>query len=236
MRTTLYALLTVVAGSAAVLSFAGLTALARLCGFGSLSPLLPLVIDAGAAAGTVTWLGARHAGVNRLGRNLALVLLAASVAFNAISHALSAYQASAPWWLVVVVAAVSPAVLASVVHLTATLARQGLRSAPPKLVGEPSTQSLELPTPDEPVEPTSAVAEKPSLTRAEVQAQMKALAMGDAARWGEREIRGGGTAGKKRMLTQFPQLSEHFADEASKEAKRLADEPAVRSVRRDVAT
>jgi hypothetical protein len=55
-RAVLFILLAVVATAAAMLSFAALDELGQVCGFGPLSPLLPLVLDAGAAAGTVAWL------------------------------------------------------------------------------------------------------------------------------------------------------------------------------------
>ena len=56
-RTLLYGLLAVVAAAAAVLSFAALRDLALLCGFSPwLAWLLPVVIDAGAAAGSLAWL------------------------------------------------------------------------------------------------------------------------------------------------------------------------------------
>ena len=54
-RGTLYLLLTVVAGAAAMLSFAALRDLALLCGFGlRLAWLLPVVVDAGAAGSMTT--------------------------------------------------------------------------------------------------------------------------------------------------------------------------------------
>ena len=57
-RTVLHALLAVVASSAAVLSFAALRDLALVCGVASqLAWLLPVVIGAGAAAGSLVWLG-----------------------------------------------------------------------------------------------------------------------------------------------------------------------------------
>lgn len=121
-RTVLYGLLAVVAGSAAVLSFDGLRALAAACGFGALSALLPLVIDAGAAAGTLAWLS--RVGRPRVhGRALALVLLALSVAGNGLSHFLVAFDIRPAWWAIVVVGAVAPAVLGAVVHLAVLVGR-----------------------------------------------------------------------------------------------------------------
>ncbi|MCW2899241.1 MAG: hypothetical protein JWO67_1506, partial [Streptosporangiaceae bacterium] len=92
-RTALYGLLTVVAGASAVLSFAALRDLALLCGFSPwLAWLLPVVVDAGAAAGSLVWLGGwATAPARRFGRVLAVALLGASVAGNAVGHALEAY-------------------------------------------------------------------------------------------------------------------------------------------------
>ena len=59
-RLILLALLAVVAAAAAVLSFSALRDLAQLCGFApELAWLLPVVVDAGAAAGSLVWLGGR---------------------------------------------------------------------------------------------------------------------------------------------------------------------------------
>lgn len=133
-RTVLYVLLALVAGCAAVLSFSGLHGLALVCGFAWwAAPLLPLVVDAGAAAGTLAWL-TRDGRARRFGRALALLLLAASVGGNAVGHVLAAYGWTAPWWLVVAVSGVAPAVLGAVVHL-AVLAAQGF-TAPAVLAVE----------------------------------------------------------------------------------------------------
>lgn len=124
-RTALYGLLTVVAAAAAVLSFDALRALALLCGFGPrLAWLLPVVVDAGAAAGSLVWLGGHVATpARRFARVLALVLLASSVAANALGHGLAAYAARPAWWVVVAVSAVPPAVLGAVVHLAVLVGR-----------------------------------------------------------------------------------------------------------------
>lgn len=133
----LYVLLVVVAGCAAVLSFAALRDLALVCGFARWSaPLLPLVIDAGAAAGTLAWL-TRPGRARAFGRLLALVLLAASVAGNAVGHALSAYAAAPPWGLVVTVSGVAPAVLGAVVHLAVVAARRNPAATPEQAVADP---------------------------------------------------------------------------------------------------
>ena len=78
-RVVLFTLLAIVATAAVVLSLSALDELGQVCGFGPLSLLLPLVLDAGAAAGTVAWL-ARTGRPREFGRVLALLLLGGSVA------------------------------------------------------------------------------------------------------------------------------------------------------------
>lgn len=133
-RTVLYLLLLVVAGAAAVLSFAALRDLALVCGFsGRLAWLLPVVLDAGAAAGSLVWLGGRVAHAARVSaRALALGLLSLSVAANALGHGLAAFALAPAWWVVVIVSAVAPAVLGAVVHLAVLVGR------PPPLVEQPT--------------------------------------------------------------------------------------------------
>lgn len=123
-RAAMWVLLVVVASAAAVLSFSALRDLAILCGFHErLAWLLPLVVDAGAAAGCLVWLG-RHPGAGRrFARTLTWTLLASSVAGNAVVHGLTAYHLAAPWWLVVMVSAIAPAVLGAVVHLAVLISR-----------------------------------------------------------------------------------------------------------------
>jgi hypothetical protein len=129
-QVALWALLAVVAVSAAVLSFASLRDLAVMCGYGAaLASLFPLVVDAGAAAGCLTWLGWVGSEVGRrFARALTSTLLAASVAMNAVGHALVAYGVHPPWGLIVLVSAIPPATLGAVVHLAVLVTR---RDAPP---------------------------------------------------------------------------------------------------------
>jgi hypothetical protein len=118
-RRVMWLLLSVVASAAAILSFSSLTSLAVLCGFSDrLGWLLPVVVDAGAAAGCLVWLGSDSTErALTFARSLTWTLLASSVAGNAVVHYLAAYHLAPPWWLVVAVSAVAPAVLGSVVHL-----------------------------------------------------------------------------------------------------------------------
>ncbi len=124
-RLILLGLLAVVAAAAAVLSFSALRDLALLCGFApELAWLLPVVVDAGAAAGSLVWLGGRtHELARRFARTLALTLLGLSVAANALAHGLDAYRLAPAWWVVVVVSAIAPAVLGAVVHLAVLVGR-----------------------------------------------------------------------------------------------------------------
>ncbi|MEJ3652042.1 DUF2637 domain-containing protein [Actinomycetes bacterium KLBMP 9759] len=124
-RGVLYALLGIVAAAAAVLSFSALRDLALVCGFApQLAWLLPVVVDAGAAAGSLVWLGGQVAATARtFARTLALSLLGLSVAANALGHGLAAFGLAPAWWVVVIVSSVAPAVLGSVVHLAVLVGR-----------------------------------------------------------------------------------------------------------------
>jgi len=124
-RLVLYLLLAVVAGAAAMLSFAALRDLALLCGFAPvLAWLLPVVVDAGAAAGSLVWLGAETGeSARRFARRLALGLLGLSVAANALGHGLAAFVLLPPWWVVVVLSGIAPAVLGAMVHLAVLVGR-----------------------------------------------------------------------------------------------------------------
>ena len=121
----LFGLLVVVAAAAAVLSFAALRDLALVCGFPAhLAWLLPVVVDAGAAAGSLVWLGGwARPPARSFARALALGLLGLSVAANALDHGLAAYRLAPAWWVVVIVSAVAPAVLGAVVHLAVLVGR-----------------------------------------------------------------------------------------------------------------
>jgi hypothetical protein len=124
-RILLFGLLLIVAAAAAVLSFSALRDLALLCGFApELAWLLPVVVDAGAAAGSLVWLGGRAPELaRRFARALALGLLGLSVGANALAHGLDAYRLAPAWWVVVAVSAIAPAVLGAVVHLAVLFGR-----------------------------------------------------------------------------------------------------------------
>lgn len=145
-RPTLYVLLSIVAAAAAVLSFSALDGLARLCGFTpSLAWLLPVVLDAGAAAGSLAWLAPWTPPAARAyGRALALALLAASVGGNALGHGLEAFKVAPAWWVVVGVSAISPAVLGALVHLTVVAGRPPARTVA-DLVAEQAGETTSTP-------------------------------------------------------------------------------------------
>lgn len=111
----------VVAVAAAVLSFASLRHLAAICGTSErLAWLLPVAIDAAAVVATRVWLSRRvPAGARHQARRLAIGAIVLSVVGNAADHVLSAFRIVPPWYAVVAVGAVAPAVLGTVAHLVA---------------------------------------------------------------------------------------------------------------------
>lgn len=149
LTSAVWALLLLVGAAAAILSFSSLTDLAERCGFSTgLSWLLPVVIDAGAGAGCLVWLGLRSTDrARRFARALTWTLLASSVLGNAVTHYLAAYHLAPPWWLVVAVSAVAPVVLGSIVHLAVLLGRgvpaPTAETVTAELVGDINPQLLE---------------------------------------------------------------------------------------------
>ena len=143
-RGVLYLLLAVVAGAAAMLSFAALRDLAELCGFAPvLAWLLPVVVDAGAAAGSLVWLRAGTGDrARRFARRLALGLLGLSVAANALGHGLAAYFLLPPWWVVVALSGIAPAVLGAMVHLAVLVGHVERDGDRPDLDDEPIPYQL----------------------------------------------------------------------------------------------
>jgi hypothetical protein len=112
-RTTTVGLV-VVGLAAAVLTFTTLFSLAVACGFSPwLAWLLPVTVDAAGLVALRIWL---HGGPD-FAKRLTVVCIAASVAGNATQHGLAAYGLPVPWWVIVVVSAVPPSMLAAVVHL-----------------------------------------------------------------------------------------------------------------------
>lgn len=129
----------VVAVSAAVLSFASLQALGQRAGYApGLAALLPIAIDAQAVVATRAWLAAATPGpARRYARGLALTAVALSVIGNAGEHAMSAAGTVAPWWVVVLIAAVPPIALAATAHLGALLATRSTPIDTPAIEAAP---------------------------------------------------------------------------------------------------
>lgn len=117
--------LAVVAGAAAVLSFATVRDLADSAGYPpNLGWLLPVVIDATAVVGSRIWLaGIGCPGAIRYARALALAAAAVTIGANVLQHGLTAYHQTPPWWLVAALAAIPPTALVAVAHQVALLTR-----------------------------------------------------------------------------------------------------------------
>lgn len=116
--------LLVVAIAAAILTFTTLRDLAEAVGITGdflglpLAWLLPLTVDAAGVVAARVWL--RGIGGGRavpFARTLACCCIGLSVGGNAAQHAMAAYLVAPPWWVVVLVTAVPPAMLGAVVHL-----------------------------------------------------------------------------------------------------------------------
>jgi hypothetical protein len=123
------------AASSMLISYAGLTGLARLVGYTTvdlpLSPvaidasaLLPIAIDVAIVASTLVWLGqGAPAETRSYARRLALVTIGTSVLANAGYHGLTGGGPAGSWWLASIVGSIPPAFLAALVHLGALLVR-----------------------------------------------------------------------------------------------------------------
>jgi hypothetical protein len=109
-----------VALAAAALSYQSLMHLGELAGYGALSFLYPIVVDAGAAASCAAWLHTR----GRQPLAMTWSLLAISVVLNGTVHWLESTGSSPSWLLVVGVAAIPPLVLGLCVHLAVGLGAQ----------------------------------------------------------------------------------------------------------------
>lgn len=120
--------LAVVIGCGVVVSFSGLYSLAIACKFWwPLAVLVPVLADAGAAVAADHWLDTSvPKRVRRYAMVIALVLISASVAGNAAAHLLTAFDREAPWWLVVLVAGLAPATVASNLHLSSLVRHAGI--------------------------------------------------------------------------------------------------------------
>jgi Protein of unknown function (DUF2637) len=121
MRIVVRIALAVVALAAAALSYQSLAHLGVLAGYGGLSPLYPIVVDAGAAASCSAWLHTRA----RQPLAMTWSLLVISVVLNGTVHWLESTGFSPSWLLVVGVAAIPPLVLGLCVHLAVGLGAPG---------------------------------------------------------------------------------------------------------------
>lgn len=117
MKTIVRVSMTLVALSAAALSFQSLMRLGQLCGYGSLAGLYPVVLDLGAASSCAAWLHNR----SRQALGMTWGLLGCSVVLNGTVHFLDATRVAPSWLLVVAVAAMPPTVLGLCVHLAVGL-------------------------------------------------------------------------------------------------------------------
>lgn len=112
--------MTVTALSAAVSSFSGLRSLAVVTGWPeALSPLFFLTVDAYAMTATRVWLAGttRSAQARRFARWNAVMAIGLSLMGNATWHLIDAHVLTVTWVIVVLVAAVPPAVLGLLSHL-----------------------------------------------------------------------------------------------------------------------
>jgi len=124
--------MTLVALSAAALSFQSLMRLGQLCGYGSLAGLYPVVLDLGAASSCAAWLHTQS------GQALGMTwgLLGCSVVLNGTVHYLDATHTAPSWLLVVAVAAMPPTVLGLCVHLAVGMGRPGAQEPGAGPLGE----------------------------------------------------------------------------------------------------
>lgn len=161
--------------AAAILTFSTLTDLAVACGIvGSflgvpLQMLVPVTIDAAGVVAARVWLR-RTAGDEAVAyaRKLAWACIAASVLGNAGQHGMAAYGVVPPWFVVVVVSAVPPAMLGAVVHLGHLIGRARTEKAD-EPAGRPATepevvaQVVEDPTPVVPAPPKRRARKAPAV-------------------------------------------------------------------------
>ncbi len=131
--------------AAAVLSFSALRELAVAVRISpTLAWLLPIAVDAGAAVSCRTWLARRAPkDAERFAQRLTWGLLALTVLGNATSQGMTANGVTPPWWVAVVVGAVPPAVVGSVIHLAVLVGRHT-----PEPVDEADQEDEALEDPD----------------------------------------------------------------------------------------
>lgn len=165
-----------VAAAAIILSFTALSGLGRLAGWGALAPLLPLTVDAYGLTATRVWLTKRTKSqrVRRFAARNAVGAILASVAGNAVYHAVTAKAVvlgSWTWVMVVMVSAVPPITIGLVSHMIALRSRDREFAAAETASGQetpenvetaptaPPSKSAPTPTPKSAVAPTVEEAE-----------------------------------------------------------------------------
>lgn len=129
-----------VGAAAAATSAVSLYDLARNCGIPPyLAAALPIALDAGAAVGALAWISQKDA-PRAWGRWVAVAGLLATIAGNAVEHALTIGLMQVTLWLVLFVGAAIPAMLWAVVHLAAlmTTTPPAQKSRPPRDVRAPA--------------------------------------------------------------------------------------------------
>lgn len=160
MRAIVRLAMTLVALAAAALSYQSLARLGELCGYGGLSWLYPLVVDAGAAASCATWLHTR----GRQPLVMTWALLSVSVLLNGTTHFLTSTGTAPGWLLVVGVAAVPPTVLGLCVHLAVGMGAPAHRETPAVSPALPPAQ----PAAESPVPPARPKRENTRPTKREI--------------------------------------------------------------------
>lgn len=162
MKFLIRVVMGLVALAAAALSFQSLMHLGQLCGYGALSFAYPLTLDLGAVASCAAWIQER----NKQALGMTWVMLAISVVLNGTVHYLDTEGTAPSWLLVVLVAAVPPAVLGLVVHLAVGVRAPAVEGLSPVTITELPVESKTPVTEVELVEKVRAfVAENPDAGR-----------------------------------------------------------------------
>lgn len=148
MKNLIRAVMGLVALAAAALSFQSLMHLGELCGYGRLAFAYPLTLDLGAVASCAAWMHER----NRQALGMTWAMLAISVVLNGTVHYLDTERSTPSWLLVVLVAAVPPAVLGLVVHLAV--------GRPAAVAEQPELDDVDEPAAEAEAEVTAELAER----------------------------------------------------------------------------
>lgn len=116
--------------AAAVLSFASLRELAIACFIPiTLAWLYPITLDVAAAVTCRIWLSKKaNPEAERLARILTLGLLAITIISNGAHHGMLSLGIMPPWWSVVLLTSIPPAVVGAAVHLAVLSTRVSVDS------------------------------------------------------------------------------------------------------------